>query len=391
MRRALGALGCATVLAVAGPAAAQSGPATDALPTAGVVTWDDEVPDGWPAPPSATAVAYILLDADSGQVLAERAPDVRRPVASTIKLLTVLTALEVLDLDRAVTVGDEVSVGGAGVGLEPGMTWTVQDLVDAVLVRSGNDAARALAVAAGGDIATFVEMMAATAADLGLEGATIEDPTGLDDVNLLSARDLAVIARAARANDVIRDTAAKPSVALPGQPEAENRNLLLGTYPGATGLKTGYTDAAGWSLVATARVGGADLMAVVLGARVDEARFSEAAGLFDHADQSLDRSESAPLGVSVPGAVLPIANAPTTVWAPPDTAVVGTLEVRDGVETWVLRIGDDEVAAAGLSVPRLDAAAGLGARLADAMHRGMRQAHIADAWPAPSTATEGLG
>ncbi len=391
LRRALGALGCCSVLAIGGPAVAQQGAGTHDGDVAGVATWIDEVPADWPTAPSATAVAYILMDADSGQVLAARDADLRRPVASTIKLLTVLTALDVLDLDAPVTVGDEVAIGGAGVGLAPGMTWTVRDLVDAVLVRSGNDAARALAVAAGGDIAGFVAMMELKAADLGLMGATIGDPTGLDDVNLLSARDLAVIARAARENEVIRAAAAKPSVALPGQPEMENRNLLLGTYPGATGLKTGYTDAAGWSLVATARAGDADLVAVVLGARVDEDRFSEAAGLLDHAQEALDRLVTGPLAVSVPGGALPVLDGPATVWAPSGARVVGALEVRDGGETWVLRIGDDEVANARLSTPAVSGSTGLGARLAAAVHRGMRQAHIVNAWPTPSTAVEGLG
>lgn len=365
----------------------QAPPATGA----GVVSWDSDVPAGWPAPPAATASAYILVDADSGQVLAARNADERRPVASTIKLLTVLTALDVLDLDAAVTVGDEVGVGGAGVGLVPGMTWTVRDLVDAVLIRSGNDAARALAVAAAGDISGFVDLMVDKAAQLGVDGATIGDPTGLDDVNLLSARDLVVIAMAARADDVIRETAARPSVTLPGQEPMENRNLLLGTYAGATGLKTGYTDAAGWSLVATARAGEADLVAVVLGARVDQARFDEAAALFDHAKGALSATTSAALSVATAGGAAAVVGAPTTVWSPGGVEARGTLEDRGGTLTWVLHVGRDEVASAELAEPAVAAASGIGARLTEAVHRSMRRGHVVDAWPASPTTAQGLG
>lgn len=240
-------------------------------------------PPSWPEPTGVTARAHLLLDADTGQVLAARNADERRPVASTVKLLTVLAALPTLDLDATVTVGTEVAgLEGALVGLEPGERWTVRALLEAVLVRSGNDAARALAAASAGSVPAFVARMRAVAAGLGLEGLTLASPSGLRDENLLSARDLGVLARAALREPVLVEIAGLPSVTLPDVGTDENRNLLLERYPGAIGLKTGYTTAAGWSVVGAAERDGRTLVAVVLAASSADQRFTDAARLLDY-------------------------------------------------------------------------------------------------------------
>lgn len=241
------------------------------------------LPDGWPDPPPVSAEAYALVDASTGQVLAAHRADERRPVASTVKLLTALTVLEHASPDDTVEVGTEVvGIGGASTGLRPGERYTVDELLAALLVRSGNDAAMALAIHVGGTLETFLHMMEERAEALGLEGLVLASPSGLDDRNRLSAAQLATIARAAHADPTIRRVAAAASLTLDGRRRGANRNLLLGAYEGATGLKTGYTLAAGWSLVGSAERDGRALVAVVLGAAGPDARFADAAALLDH-------------------------------------------------------------------------------------------------------------
>lgn len=239
-------------------------------------------PQVWPDAPSVDAEAFLLVDAGTGQVLAAHREDRRRPVASTIKVLTVLTATARVAPDEQVTVGDEVLVGGASVGLAPGDTWSVEELVHALIARSGNDAAHALATYVAGDADTFAELMAQDLAEMGVMGAVVDDTSGLTDTNLLSAQDLAVVARVALEDDQLRPVLAARTVTLPGLGEVESRNLLLGSYPGATGIKTGFTMAAGNSLIASARRGERELIAVVLGGGEDPARFDAAAALLDH-------------------------------------------------------------------------------------------------------------
>lgn len=253
-----------------------------------------EVPSGeWPAGPAVTASSYVLLDGDTGQVLAERAADAPRPVASTIKILTALTALERVGLDEVVTVGQEVEgVRGASVGLRPGDRWTVAELLDAVIVRSGNEAAVALAVHVAGSVEGFLQLMQADARDLGIELPRLVSVNGLDDENRLTARQLGSLTRAALSDRRFREIASQRSVSLPGRGTETSRNLLLGRYPGATGVKTGYTQAAGWSVVASAERDGRVLIAVVLDSRSDQARFDDAAALLDHGFEGFERVEA---------------------------------------------------------------------------------------------------
>lgn len=240
-------------------------------------------PAGWPESPATTAAAHVLVDAATGQVLAERSAVTPRPVASTIKVLTALTVLNRTSPDEIVEIGDEVlATGGASVGLRPGDRWTVGALLDALVVRSGNDAATALATHVGGSVDGFVSLMRRDARDLGVTGAVIESPSGLEDRNRLSAMDLATIARAAMDDPRFREIAARLTVTLPRLGTQQNRNLLLERLPGATGVKTGFTEAAGWSLVGSARRGDREMIAVVLGSRTDDDRFEDARVLIEH-------------------------------------------------------------------------------------------------------------
>lgn len=374
------------------PAAAVQDDAADGVaPPATPVQWRPSPPESWPAPPPASARSYVLADARTGQVLSARAADEPRVVASTIKLLTILVALETLSGEDMVVVGQEAAVGGAGASVDPGETWRVDDLLDAVLVRSGNDAARALAAAASdGDMEAFVARMRAAASVLGLTDVVIDEPTGLDDTNRLSARALATIARAALSDERIRSSAGKAVVDLPDAGPQESRNLLIGDYEGATGLKTGFTDLAGYCLVASAERDGRELVAVVLGSREDPARFDEAAALFDHAFQQLQSVPHEALRARSPGRWDELLPGGRT-WAPRDRTVRVGL---DGSTTQLaLRFTADDQVLGTTSVELPDAAPdGLGGVLGQAVYRGMRQGHVAGLWPdGPDAGTAGAG
>lgn len=243
-----------------------------------------------PPDPLPAAEAWAVIDADTGQVLAGEQVDTRRPVASTIKVLTALTVLEREETATVVTVGDEVlGVGGASLELEPGDLWTIQELVTALIVRSGNDVAETLAVQVAGGAEPFTALMEDDARALGLGDLRLTSASGLDDDQQLSARDLATIARAALDDDRLRPMLGLREVELPGVGLVETRNELLLIDPTATGVKTGFTTAAGPSLVASARRGERELVVVLLGAEEDPARFTEARRLLDHAQTTTRR------------------------------------------------------------------------------------------------------
>ena len=190
------------------------------------------IPDG-PAP------AWIVADMDTGQVLAERDMDVVHPPASTIKTLLVLTALDELPNLDATVVGTEADthVECSCVGIKPGRTYTARQLIDALLLMSGNDAANALADMIGG-YDTAVAKMNAKAASLGALGTHAATPSGLDGLGgsgSTTPRDLAVIFRAAMANPVFAQTIAQPAATFPtdaGDKPIVNDDELLHRYPG---------------------------------------------------------------------------------------------------------------------------------------------------------------
>jgi D-alanyl-D-alanine carboxypeptidase (penicillin-binding protein 5/6) len=177
------------------------------------------------------------------------------------------------------------------VGLVPGDRWSVEDLLEGLLVRSGNEAAEALALATSEDRSAFIDAMRSDARAIGLGDVTITSPSGLDDGNLLSALELVVLARVALAHPVLAPIVARSSVVLPGVGEVENRNLLVGSYPGATGVKTGFTSAAGNVIVASARRGERELVVAILGSGPDPARFRDAARLLDVGFDAFDDVE----------------------------------------------------------------------------------------------------
>src|SRR5689334_4119287 len=222
------------------------------------------IPDG-PAP------AWIVADMDTGQILAGRDMDIAHPPASTIKTLLALTALDELpDLDATV-VGTEADtqVECNCAGIKPGGTYTARQLLDAVLLVSGNDAANALADMIGG-YDTAVAKMNAKAASLGAVDTHAATPSGLDGPGgsgLTTPRDLALIFRAAMANPTFAQITSQPTAIFPsgaGDKQLVNEDELLHRYPGAIGGKTGFTDAAKKTFVAAADRGGRRLVIAMM-------------------------------------------------------------------------------------------------------------------------------
>jgi serine-type D-Ala-D-Ala carboxypeptidase (penicillin-binding protein 5/6) len=229
-------------------------------------------------PPLVEARAWTLIDARSGDVLASHAAARQLPIASTTKLMTAYVALQELPLNRIVRAAPyEAIYGESLLGLEAGERVSVRDLLHGLLMRSGNDSAQDLALAAAGSQARFVVEMNRRAAALGLADTHYANPVGLDQRgNFSSARDLATLSRRLLRNPVfarIVDSRTAVLRSLRPPRRIENSNDLLRMEPWATGVKTGHTFDAGYVLVGSGRRKGVELVAVAIGAPTEEARY----------------------------------------------------------------------------------------------------------------------
>jgi D-alanyl-D-alanine carboxypeptidase len=224
------------------------------------------------APPLPLAArASIVVDAGTGRVLSARRPHRRLPVASTTKILTALLALRALPRDGLVTVPPAATrVPLVKEGLRPRERVRAWKLFYGLLLFSGNDDAAALALATAGSRNAFVARMNAEARALGLRDSHFSTPSGvIDQDNYSSAWDLAALTRVALRDARFRAIVRRRIAHIPwSAPTYEkvyvNKNPLIGTYPGADGVKTGWTTLAGHCLVASATRGGRTVIAVVL-------------------------------------------------------------------------------------------------------------------------------
>lgn len=228
----------------------------------------------------------IVLDARTGRALFERQPDVHMYPASTTKILTAIVAIEEGDLDDMVTIqpGD-TQVQPSIIGLRAGERISLHDLVYGLLLRSGNDAALAIARHVGdGSRSRFYDKMNDKARDIGCTGTHFSNPHGLPDAtHYTTARDLGRIMVYAMKNDTFRSiTSSTRYVSTSSQRTRVmvNKNRLLSMYPGTTGGKPGYTRAAQQTLVASAKRNDRELVVVCLHS-VGRALWSDAAHLFD--------------------------------------------------------------------------------------------------------------
>jgi len=221
--------------------------------------------------PEIHAQAYILVNANTGSVLAAHHADEIRGIASTQKLLTALIVAESGNLDHLVRIAPEdVSVAPSKLGVHVGDTYTRHDLLIAFLVKSSNDVAAALARDNAGSIPAFAARMNARARLIGATHSHFVNPHGLTASGQYStARDLARIALVAHHNSVVRDAVQRKYYSFTfnhgGTVRLENTNELIGRMPECDGMKTGYTEPAGRCLVSSAHRGGREVILVQLG------------------------------------------------------------------------------------------------------------------------------
>jgi serine-type D-Ala-D-Ala carboxypeptidase (penicillin-binding protein 5/6) len=271
-------------------------------------------------PPELPAKGYLLADLTTGNILVAHDVHRRLLTASTMKVLTALTLLPRLDQNEVYTARRaDAAVDGSKVGIVAGSPYSVHDLFLGMMLSSGNDAANALANAAGG-VATTVELMQAEAASLGAADTTVRDPSGLDAPGQRSsAYDLALIARAAMQRPDFRTLVWTKTAHFPGKIvhgkrtkgfQIQNHNELLSNYAGAIGVKTGYTEAAKWTYIGAARRAGHTYVVAEMG--LSQPGWTSTARMLDWA--FAHGAQITPVGQLVSGP--PAAGEPTPTSAP---------------------------------------------------------------------------
>jgi serine-type D-Ala-D-Ala carboxypeptidase (penicillin-binding protein 5/6) len=254
-------------------------------------TCGDVVGEGAPAAPPVGVVSYVLADLDSGEVLAARNPHARLRPASLMKTLTGLLVAQRLPLDETITgTQEDADQEGTRVGMGPGGQYTTRQVFDAMMMASGNDAAHALAVRLTGSVPATVDLMNATARDLGALDTRAATPSGLDGPGMQSsAYDLASIFRVAMREPAFAEAVAARSIPFPGYGanppfQVVNDNRLLTTgYEGYIGGKTGFTDDARHTFIGAAERNGRRLVAVLMrGEQRPVPMYQQAVALLDH-------------------------------------------------------------------------------------------------------------
>jgi len=229
-------------------------------------------------PPPPPPKAWILIDSDTGAILDQGNAHLPLPPASVTKVLTALIATEQIQPGADIPISAEAQgMPARDMNMKAGQVWKFEDVLHALLMVSANDAAVALSEKVSGSRQAFADVMTETAQRIGMDdNPVLRDPAGLDDEfsngggNLISAHDLGVAARNAMANAQIRDIVSTQIYKFHGGDGNDHRllneDLLLKTYPGAIGMKTGWTKKAGHSFIGAATRDGRTMISVVLGA-----------------------------------------------------------------------------------------------------------------------------
>lgn len=240
------------------------------------------------------AVSAVLLDADTGTIIYEKNGHEKLPPASITKIMTMLLVVEAIDAgklkwtDKVRTSEYAASMGGSQIFLEAGEEMTVDDMLKGIAMASGNDASVAMAEKLAGTEAAFVEMMNKRAKELGMNDTNFANCNGLPvDNHYSSAHDIAIMSRELlKHKDVTKYTGAYQDHLRKDSEKPfwlVNTNKLVRFYPGADGLKTGYTSEAKFCLSATAVKDGMRVVAVVLGEPNTKTRNSEVSNMLDYA------------------------------------------------------------------------------------------------------------
>jgi len=257
----------------------------------GITVFAEETPQSLD---NMTATSMILIEASTGKVIYEKNAESRQYPASTTKMMTLLLAIENANLDDIITVDAQAAaVEGSSMHLATNDQLKLKDLVTGMMLASGNDATVAVADYLAGSVPDYAAYMTEKAQTIGATNTHFANSSGLPDPNHYStAHDLARIAAYGYKNPTFRQIVGTKEKEIQWQfPTAkkikfENTNELLGVYPGVNGMKTGYTEAAGECLVASAERNGVNLIAVVMHA-ADDQRFIEATKLLDYGFSNL--------------------------------------------------------------------------------------------------------
>ena len=267
-------------------------------------------------PAEVTAPSAIVIEVSTGSIACARAPESRRPIASTTKLMTALLTLERAKLGTSFrTSSYRPAAGESVVGLMPGERMKVRDLLKGLLAQSGNDAAMALASGVGGSERAFVRLMNKRAKQLGLADTHYENPIGLDAPgNYSSAHDLVRLALVLRTNPFFRSVVDSPQVTLKSGDHPRtfrNRNTLVRSVSWVNGVKTGHTRQAGYVLVGSARRHGVQVVSAVLGTSGYGPRDAQSLALLRAGLAAFQNVTAVRAGQHVPGvARVPIAYRP---------------------------------------------------------------------------------
>ena len=253
-------------------------------------------------PPKASAVeldvagkSAVLMDAATGTILYEKNAHEKLAPASVTKVMTMLLIMEAIDAgkigwDDMVTASETAAAkGGSQIYLKVGETMSVTDMVKSIAVSSANDCACAMAEHIAGSETAFVAMMNARAAQLGMQDTNFVNCTGLDDApeaknHVTSAYDIAIMSREllCKHPEIKKFTTIWMDTVRGGTFGLSNTNKLVRFYQGCTGLKTGFTSAAGYCLSASAQRDGLELIAVVMGADSSQDRFNACKQMLDY-------------------------------------------------------------------------------------------------------------
>lgn len=237
--------------------------------------------------PKINSRRYIVYDRISKSMIIGKNEDVKSAMASTTKIMTTIVILEKADLNETVTVSVKAGgTGGSRLGLKRGDKTSVKDLLYGLMLRSGNDAAVALAEHVGGSVKEFAELMNEKAAELGLTNTHFVTPHGLDDPNhYTTALELAKLTDYAMDNETFAKIVGTKSttIYINNQPrQINNTNELLGVLNGVVGVKTGFTNNAGRCLVTETKRNNMDIITIVLGADTKKDRTKDSVNLIEY-------------------------------------------------------------------------------------------------------------